>query len=58
MCVCRTHTTHTLLCATHIAGVEALDCYCVDNALARLGDPTFVGYCHSQGAEVGLSMCT
>lgn len=27
--------------------------YCVDNALARLGDPLFLGYCHSKGAEVG-----
>jgi hypothetical protein len=35
------------------AGVEALDCYCVDNALARLGDPLFLGYCHAQAAQVG-----
>ncbi len=32
--------------------MEALDCYCVDNAVARLGDPLFVGYCHMQRAEV------
>lgn len=30
-----------------------MDVYCVDNALARLGDPLFLGYCHSKGAEVG-----
>ncbi|PNW81173.1 hypothetical protein CHLRE_07g345300v5 [Chlamydomonas reinhardtii] len=41
-----------------VAGVEALDCYCVDNALARLGDPRFIGYCHGgagggAGADVG-----
>jgi len=30
-------------------GVESVDCYCVDNLLARVGDPVFVGYCHSQG---------
>lgn len=40
---------HVSLCA----GVEALDCYCVDNALARLGDPLFLGYCHAQSAQVG-----
>ncbi len=36
------------------AGVEAIDVYCVDNSLSRLGDPEFVGACYSQGAEVGL----
>jgi len=34
-------------------GVEVVDCYCVDNALARLGDPLFVGYCCEQGADCG-----
>lgn len=34
-------------------GVEALDVYCVDNALARLGDPEFLGACHAAGADVG-----
>ncbi|GAX81228.1 hypothetical protein CEUSTIGMA_g8660.t1 [Chlamydomonas eustigma] len=34
-------------------GVECLDVYCVDNALARIADPLFLGYCHSRGAEVG-----
>ena len=33
--------------------VQAVDCYCVDNALAKLGDPTFLGFCVSRGAEVG-----
>ncbi|KAG2434619.1 hypothetical protein HXX76_007514 [Chlamydomonas incerta] len=45
-----------LLDAMATAGVEALDCYCVDNALARLGDPRFLGYCHGYGgggADVG-----
>lgn len=36
-------------------GVECVDCYCVDNALVRLGDPLFVGFCASQGAECGES---
>ncbi|GLC67245.1 hypothetical protein PLESTF_000532900 [Pleodorina starrii] len=36
------------------AGVECLDCYCVDNSLARLGDPRFIGYCHGIAkADVG-----
>jgi UDP-N-acetylglucosamine/UDP-N-acetylgalactosamine diphosphorylase len=34
-------------------GVEALDCYCVDNAAARVGDPEFLGYCASRGAGMG-----
>jgi UDP-N-acetylglucosamine/UDP-N-acetylgalactosamine diphosphorylase len=34
-------------------GIEALDCYCVDNALARLGDPVFVGFCRQAGAQLG-----
>jgi len=35
------------------SGVECLDVYCVDNILARVGDPLFIGYCHDKGAEVG-----
>ena len=35
------------------SGVECLDVYCVDNILARLGDPLFLGYCHDKGAEIG-----
>jgi UDP-N-acetylglucosamine/UDP-N-acetylgalactosamine diphosphorylase len=34
-------------------GLEALDVYCVDNALARVGDPEFVGACAARRAEVG-----
>lgn len=34
-------------------GVEAVDCYCVDNALARLGDPVFAGFCAERGVECG-----
>ena len=37
-------------------GVESVDCYCVDNLLARVSDPMFVGYCHSQG-EQGKGLC-
>ncbi len=34
-------------------GVECVDCLSVDNALVRLGDPLFAGYCHELGAECG-----
>ena len=33
-------------------GVAALDVVCVDNALARAGDPEFLGACWAAGAEV------
>lgn len=33
--------------------VEFLDCYCVDNCLAKVGDPVFSAYCHKQGADFG-----
>ena len=32
-------------------GVECVQLYCVDNVLVRVGDPLFVGYCLSKGAE-------
>lgn len=34
-------------------GVECVDCISVDNALVRIGDPLFAGYCHERGAECG-----
>ena len=34
-------------------GIEAVDCYSVDNALARIGDPVFVGLCKESGAQCG-----
>jgi UDP-N-acetylglucosamine/UDP-N-acetylgalactosamine diphosphorylase len=38
-------------------GIECLDVYCIDNALARVCDPSFIGYCSShrggRGTEVG-----
>jgi hypothetical protein len=45
------------LAAMQAAGVEALDVYCVDNSLARLGDPEFVGCCYARGTQVG-GRCT
>ena len=34
-------------------GVEAVDCYSVDNALVRLGDPIFAGLCKTKGIQCG-----
>ena len=34
-------------------GIQYVDCYCVDNALARVGDPTFVGHCALSNADCG-----
>ena len=39
-------------------GVECVDCLSVDNALARIADPLFAGYCAEQGAQCGAcSFC-
>ena len=35
-------------------GVDAVHMYCVDNCLARPGDPTFIGYCLSKNADAGV----
>lgn len=35
------------------AGVEAVDCVSVDNALARVADPLFAGFCWERGAQCG-----
>ncbi len=34
-------------------GVEAVDCYSVDNALVRPGDPLFAGFCAASGIDCG-----
>ena len=34
-------------------GVECLDCVSVDNALVRIADPLFAGFCHEQQAQCG-----
>lgn len=37
-------------------GIECLDCYCVDNALVRPGDPLFVGHCWARQADCGAKV--
>lgn len=34
-------------------GVECLDCVSVDNALVRIADPLFAGFCYEEQAECG-----
>ncbi|KAF6255283.1 nucleotide-diphospho-sugar transferase [Scenedesmus sp. NREL 46B-D3] len=34
-------------------GLEALDVYCVDNILARLADPEYIGCCYSRRSQLG-----
>ena len=34
-------------------GVEAVDCFGVDNVLVRPGDPLFAGYCWAKQAQCG-----
>lgn len=38
-------------------GVEAIDCFAVDNALIKPADPLFVGHCHSQQSDCGGFFC-
>ena len=46
---CREGMLHDM--AQH--GVECLDCVSVDNALVRMADPLFAGFCHEQNAQCG-----
>ena len=46
---CREGVLHDM--AEH--GVECLDCVSVDNALVRMADPLFAGFCHEQNAQCG-----
>ena len=51
-------STFSLCCAGVLEdmeahGVECIDCYSVDNALVRLGDPVFAGFCHERDVDTG-----
>lgn len=37
-------------------GVEGLMVFAVDNAVCKVGDPNFVGYCMSEGADLGVKV--
>jgi len=38
-------------------GVQHVHVFAVDNALVKVGDPIFTGYCASTAAEVGAKVC-
>ena len=38
-------------------GVEYIDAYCVDNALARVADPHFVGLASMRASDVCVALC-
>ena len=47
--------TSGALATMQATGIEALDVYCVDNILARVGDPEFLGCCYSRSTQVSCS---
>ena len=34
-------------------GIEAVDCYAVDNALVKPADPLFMGHCYQRKTDCG-----
>ena len=47
------HQTTGALADMERRGVKYVPQYCVDNAVVKVADPVFVGYCIQQGADVG-----
>ncbi|KAI8988208.1 UDP-N-acetylglucosamine diphosphorylase [Mycotypha africana] len=37
-------------------GIRYSHCYCVDNCLARVADPAFIGYCASRNTDCGIKV--
>ena len=37
-------------------GIKYSHCYCVDNSLARVADPVFLGYCASRNTDCGVKV--
>lgn len=37
-------------------GIRYSHCYCVDNSLARVADPVFIGYCASRQTDCGIKV--
>lgn len=37
-------------------GIKYSHCYCVDNSLARVADPVFIGYCASRNTDCGIKV--
>lgn len=37
-------------------GILYSHCYCVDNSLAKVADPIFIGYCASRNTDVGIKV--
>ena len=39
-------------------GIQCIYTGAIDNAVSKVGDPVFIGYCLSKNADVGNKVCT